>query len=151
MILPPWPPSPPLGPPRGTNFSRRNARQPLPPSPAFTVMRTSSLNNTRGSRQNRAGQIEKGGRVPSFGKRRKLILSGDDVDELAHASAIAELDRAGDGRKQRVVLTQADVFARLVTGAALAHDDGSTGDEFAGEHFDAEPLGIGVAAVFRTA
>ena len=41
---PPRPPSPPLGPPRGTNFSRRNARQPLPPSPAFTRILTSSIN-----------------------------------------------------------------------------------------------------------
>src|SRR6476660_9427875 len=52
---PPRPPSPPLGPPRGTNFSRRKARQPLPPSPALTVIMTSSINtetplhNCRGS------------------------------------------------------------------------------------------------------
>src|ERR1019366_9303185 len=38
------PPSPPLGPPRGTYFSRRKARQPLPPSPAFTRILTSSIN-----------------------------------------------------------------------------------------------------------
>src|ERR1700744_2093637 len=44
VIFPPWPPSPPLGPPRGTYFSRRNARQPLPPSPALTVIFTSSTN-----------------------------------------------------------------------------------------------------------
>src|SRR5712691_29899 len=43
-MSPPFPPSPPLGPPRGTYFSRRNARHPLPPSPAFTVMVTSSTN-----------------------------------------------------------------------------------------------------------
>src|SRR5580658_2228037 len=42
---PPCPPSPPLGPPRGTYFSRRKARQPLPPSPAFTRIFTSSINN----------------------------------------------------------------------------------------------------------
>ena len=36
MTSPPRPPSPPEGPPRGTNFSRRNAMQPFPPSPAFT-------------------------------------------------------------------------------------------------------------------
>src|SRR4029079_10479692 len=41
---PPWPPSPPLGPPRGTNFSRRNARHPRPPLPASTWMSTSSTN-----------------------------------------------------------------------------------------------------------
>src|SRR5579864_7657371 len=41
---PPLPPSPPEGPPRGTNFSRRNAMQPFPPSPAFTLIFASSMN-----------------------------------------------------------------------------------------------------------
>ena len=36
ITLPPLPPSPPLGPPRGTYFSRRKLMQPHPPSPAFT-------------------------------------------------------------------------------------------------------------------
>src|SRR5438477_13177785 len=44
MTSPPLPPSPPDGPPRGTNFSRRKARQPLPPSPAFTRIVASSMN-----------------------------------------------------------------------------------------------------------
>src|SRR5277367_3387640 len=44
MTSPPRPPSPPEGPPRGTNFSRRKATQPLPPSPAFTRIRASSIN-----------------------------------------------------------------------------------------------------------
>src|SRR5215469_13169887 len=44
MTSPPLPPSPPEGPPRGTNFSRRNAMQPLPPSPAFTTIFASSIN-----------------------------------------------------------------------------------------------------------
>src|SRR5258707_11701690 len=44
QISPPRPPSPPEGPPRGTNFSRRNAMQPLPPSPAFTRIFASSMN-----------------------------------------------------------------------------------------------------------
>ena len=33
---PPWPPSPPSGPPLGTNFSRRKDIAPFPPSPALT-------------------------------------------------------------------------------------------------------------------
>src|SRR5579864_6052493 len=41
---PPLPPSPPEGPPRGTNFSRRKAMQPLPPSPALTLIFASSIN-----------------------------------------------------------------------------------------------------------
>src|SRR5579872_4701220 len=44
MTSPPLPPSPPDGPPRGTNFSRRKARQPFPPSPAFTRIVVSSMN-----------------------------------------------------------------------------------------------------------
>ena len=35
---PPFPPSPPFGPPRGTYFSLRKLTQPRPPSPAFTKM-----------------------------------------------------------------------------------------------------------------
>ena len=38
----PSPPSPPDGPPLGTNFSRRNAIAPLPPAPAFTRIVASS-------------------------------------------------------------------------------------------------------------
>src|SRR5258705_89107 len=44
-MLPPCPPSPPDGPPRGTNFSRRNATQPFPPLPAFTKI-SASLTTT---------------------------------------------------------------------------------------------------------
>jgi len=48
-MSPPLPPSPPDGPPKGTNFSLRKATQPLPPRPA--TIRTSQLstNLTRGS------------------------------------------------------------------------------------------------------
>src|SRR5690606_29304490 len=41
---PPSPPSPPLGPPFSMNFSRRKLIMPLPPSPAFTEIDTSSTN-----------------------------------------------------------------------------------------------------------
>src|SRR5688500_5346215 len=44
MTSPPRPPSPPSGPPIGTNFSRRNDEMPDPPSPAFTWIRTRSMN-----------------------------------------------------------------------------------------------------------
>src|SRR5215468_1999449 len=42
--LPPWPPSPPSGPPRGTNFSRRKLHAPSPPRPALIWIQTSSTN-----------------------------------------------------------------------------------------------------------
>ena len=41
---PPRPPSPPSGPPACTYFSRWKETQPLPPSPALTVMLTMSTN-----------------------------------------------------------------------------------------------------------
>src|SRR5215470_15598742 len=44
ITSPPLPPSPPEGPPRGTNFSLRKATQPLPPSPALTRIFASSMN-----------------------------------------------------------------------------------------------------------
>src|SRR5271165_1632687 len=44
ITSPPCPPSPPEGPPRGTNFSRRNAMQPFPPSPALIRIFASSTN-----------------------------------------------------------------------------------------------------------
>src|SRR5579863_3281182 len=51
ITSPPLPPSPPEGPPRGTNFSRRKAMQPLPPSPAFTRILASSTNIGRSNQQ----------------------------------------------------------------------------------------------------
>src|SRR5579863_3812886 len=50
-MLPPRPPSPPLGPPRGTNFSRRKATQPLPPSPPAMRILDSSMNTMKNGRQ----------------------------------------------------------------------------------------------------
>src|SRR5947209_8399275 len=109
MTSPPRPPSPPLGPPRGTNFSRRKAMQPLPPSPAFTRIRTSSMNNWKGLLRDQAVSL--------------------DADKLAHPAAVAELHDAGDLRKQRIVLAPADVLARFDLGAALPHDDRSAGNK----------------------
>src|SRR5208282_4350326 len=99
ITSPPRPPSPPEGPPRGTYFSRRNAMQPLPPSPALTVILTSSTNKCT------AGDLVAG---VLFQQWLSLRL---DADELAHAAAVSELDDAGDLGKQRVVLTPADVLA----------------------------------------
>ena len=38
-----------------------------------------------------------------------MLLDGVDVDELAHAPAVAELHHAGDLGEQRVVLAPADI------------------------------------------
>src|SRR5437588_10530119 len=115
MMSPPLPPSPPLGPPRGTNFSRRNARQPLPPSPAFTRIFTSSMNKVA---QALACDLS----VNRIGVR---VCVGGDADEFAEPPAIAELDDAGHLREKRVVLAASYVESRLVTRAALAYDDRS--------------------------
>src|SRR6185312_520764 len=139
-MSPPRPPSPPLGPPRGTNFSRRNARHPFPPSPALTVITTSSMNTANVS----------GG---ACGEKawRTLALRGDDVDELAQPPAIAEFNRARHGGKQRVVFAQTDIFAWLVARSALPDYDGAAGHKLTRKYLDAKALRIRIAAVLGTA
>ena len=53
--------------------------------------------------------------------------------------------------EKRVITGEADVFTRLEEGAALPHDDGAARNQLAAENLYAEPLRVGVAAVFRTA
>src|SRR3954464_11369390 len=65
----------------------------------------------------------------------------------AAAAADRELHGAGRAGVQRVVAAPADAPARLEAAAALAHDDLAAGDGLAGEHLDAEALGVRVAAV----
>src|SRR5690349_15512514 len=74
------------------------------------------------------------------------VLRRDDVDDLA-AAPLAELDGTGGQREQRVVLATSDVGAGVEVGAALTHDDLTGVDQLATEPLDAEPLGVGVAAV----
>src|SRR5215471_4244417 len=68
------------------------------------------------------------------------LCAGLDVNEPAHATAVAELDHAGHLGEESVVLAPADINAGLQLGAALAHDDAAAGDQLAAEHFHAEPL-----------
>ena len=58
-----------------------------------------------------------------------------------------ELDGACLEGEQRVVAAAADAAARVEVGAALADDDLAGVDELAAVPLDAEPLGVGVAAV----
>src|SRR5579859_1913526 len=76
-MSPPLPPSPPEGPPRGTNFSRRNAMHPLPPSPALTLIFASSINMLVLSihHQGRVARMSNGRRLPAF--QRDLLESRD--------------------------------------------------------------------------
>src|SRR5512135_1357742 len=75
ITSPPLPPSPPAGPPRGMYFSRRHATAPLPPSPAFTRILTSSTNFIGAPTQERRGPP--GPAALSCDVRRALGL-GDD-------------------------------------------------------------------------
>src|SRR3954470_19843400 len=61
--------------------------------------------------------------------------------------AISERDLAVGKRKQRMILAQADIVARVPLGAALAHDDIAGANGFAAELLHAEALALTVAAV----
>lgn len=78
------------------------------------------------------------------------LALGQNIDEFPHAPAIAKFDCSGNGGKEGVILTQSHVLSGLITRTALTDDDGTTGDELAGEHLDAQPLRIRIATVLRT-
>ena len=73
-----------------------------------------------------------------------------DVDELAHAAAIAKLDDARDFGEQRIVFAPADILAGLdrVPRCRTMMEPPSP---LAAESLDAEPLRVRIAPVFRTA
>ena len=58
-----------------------------------------------------------------------------------------ELDVAVRQREQGVILADTNVFTRVHTRAALAHDDAASVDRLAAVHFDAEALRLGIAPV----
>src|SRR5262249_44789574 len=113
----------------GTNFSRRNARHPLPPSPAFIKILTSSMNTG----------------VPVGAD---CLLSGANVDEPAQPATIAEFNGAADFREQRVVLSETDIQTGLDFGAALANYDRSARYQLTAEGFHAQTLRVRIAPVF---
>jgi hypothetical protein len=70
-----------------------------------------------------------------------------DQNELAHRAAVFEYDLAADLGEQGVVFAAADIKARLYAGAALADDDGASGDDLSAESFKSQSLRIRVAPV----
>src|SRR5829696_5542794 len=113
---PPFPPSPPSGPPRGMNFSRRKLMAPRPPCPAVTSMSTSSTNMGEDAGHVGGGHVTpravtsaRGGSPLRFGLR---DAGWDDADEASARPVIFELDAAADLREQGVVFAEADVQAR---------------------------------------
>ena len=73
------------------------------------------------------------------GLRLRSWLHGD---EAPVAAPVHKLDMTSDERKKRVVLALTDVFAGLVLGAALAHQDCAGVDELTAEALDAQPLSV---------
>src|SRR5581483_1824137 len=124
-------PSPPSGPPLGTNFSRRKLSPPSPPRPACTWMRARSWNTAR----------------TVDGRE----LAGVDDRDRAALAARPELDLAVLGGEDRVVAADARTRAGPEASAALAHEDHPGLNVLAGEDLHAEHLRIRVAPVARGA
>ena len=72
-------------------------------------------------------------------------------NKLSHAPAISEFDNARDLGKQSIIFACAHVFTSLHLGPALADNNGTARNELPGEYLNAEPLGVRIAPVFRTA
>src|SRR4051812_49361628 len=138
MMSPPRPPSPPLGPPRGTNFSLRKAMHPLPPPPAAMRIVASSMNIRFQMQKQMAGLVRPANRANSR-YLRLLEFLRDDGHELSQLAAVTELDHARDLGEQGVILAASYVEARLQSRAALPHDDGAARDKLSAECFYAKP------------
>src|SRR5216684_5776090 len=171
MTSPPLPPSPPEGPPRGTYFSRRNAIQPLPPSPALTRILASSINmmcNRENFAATKKPRLEaeadkcpvetrlaaypivstKTGKAPSLQQDLFRFDSlGLDHDKLPHRSLVEELDAPRDLGKEGVVFAASNVQSGLNPRAALADDDRAARHQLPAESLKAKPLRVRVAPV----
>src|SRR6516164_3481002 len=144
-MFPPLPPSPPLGPPFGTNFSRRKAMQPCPPFPARTVILASSINiggETRTSGTRPIGRIQRWYFELQAGSFDRL-----NADEAAGVAFVFECDDAGDFCKEGIVSSDADIHARFELRSTLTDENGSTGDQLTTKAFHTQPLGMTVAAI----
>src|SRR5208282_897544 len=131
ITSPPLPPSPPEGPPRGTNFSRRKAIQPFPPSPAFTRIFASSINmfatllaaKTKASSRRRgssrfAKPAAAASAMPVQQMDARLLRQFHRLDHH-------KLAPPGDLGKKRIVFAAAHVEPRLHARPALTHNDRS--------------------------
>src|SRR5579871_1666709 len=89
MTLPPRPPSPPLGPPCGTNFSVRKVAMPLPPLPAAASISTSSTNITLHAFPDAEDQTLKHALYGNLFSMKRQVMSFD-TGSCAEADLIAE-------------------------------------------------------------
>ena len=73
---------------------------------------------------------------------------GNDTHGLALPRPFGgELHTTVNLGEQRMVTADADIFAGVHAGAALAHDDAACGNQFAAETFDAEAFRFRIATV----
>src|SRR5574337_1156949 len=144
-MLPPFPPSPPLGPPRGTYFSRRKLTQPRPPSPARTTTRAVSTNISDVGLRMADGQSEIRHSQSAMG-----LAGGGDGDETI-AAALFDLHDAAHLGEQGVVTADADVLPGLEPRAPLPDDDAPPGHRLTGEGLHSQAAARAVPAVPRTA
>src|SRR5436190_19927826 len=79
-----------------------------------------------------------------FGRCLRHRLHRDEDAALAFGT---EFDAAGGEREQRMILAEADIGARVPSGAALAGDDVAGHHRLAAENLQPQPLTVGVAAV----
>src|SRR3569832_224237 len=131
MMLPPSSPSPPEGPPYGTPSSRRNAAEPLPPSPAVTAMLASSMNCMgtglpRGRRRYIPGR-DLAGRVEPHRDRAGAAACDAGLDRGWHHGG-GDLRRDGDASSRSDPARPACTGGRGWTGgdvAAVVRADGA--------------------------
>src|SRR3954469_18117400 len=91
MMSPPRPPSPPSGPPMGTNFSRRNETMPDPPSPAFTLTTTRSMNMWSFASYARPQQLDRADAFRSDQILQRGNRRADDVRMHAHVQRAVQM------------------------------------------------------------
>src|SRR5258708_39944140 len=117
-MLPPRPPSPPSGPPRGIDRSRRKDAEPSPPLPA-TISIFASSKNFMGA--NEKAPCEDG--ALSRSEEPSGLRRLDRHRALLLGAVLGVLHLAGHEREERVVLADAHVRAWMKLGAALANED----------------------------
>src|SRR5262249_43641283 len=151
MTFPPFSPLPPLGPPRGTNFSRRKLTQPRPPSPAMTRILTSSINFI--SHQRAHHYVSPAKKKPRKGLSRfelRRALGRRDVNALAFLVESVVTNNSVDLGEQRKVPTHADVFSRVNASPQLPDNNVAGPNCFATEYLHPASLPLAVATVTGT-
>src|SRR5512139_4020732 len=127
------------------NFSRRQATAPSPPSPALTLIRTSSTNFTWPPYDERRGPLGSAALATSGTDRRSGLRH--HRDDAAIAAGLRVLHGALGLREEREVLAHPDVLAGVEERADLADQDVAGNDVLRAVDLHATALTLRVAAV----